>query len=234
MRVSLGIELCCGLLAAHAIAQTPGSRLLDAATRRDLKDLREALAKRAPVDTRDDSGRTALLIALQGSASEYRVIGADEPVARFLVEKGAGINVQDNQGWSPLAKLVDQSADQPALVQYLLDHGANVNARLKDGRTPLRIAARLGREDRVRLLDHHANINAQDKSGQNALMRAIDGPECSRCAGEHRVEARADAGVCCDGQVIGGPGSERVVNRSVFYSQPDRGCPTIVRPGRTR
>jgi hypothetical protein len=63
-----------------------------------LQNVRAAIAAGTPVDARDESGRTALLIAMQGSASEYRVIGANEPIVRFLVERGAGINVQDNQG----------------------------------------------------------------------------------------------------------------------------------------
>ena len=69
--------------------ENPGARLLDAAARGELQNVRAAIAAGAPVDTRDESGRTALLIALQGSASEYRVIGANEPIARFLVERGA-------------------------------------------------------------------------------------------------------------------------------------------------
>jgi serine/threonine-protein phosphatase 6 regulatory ankyrin repeat subunit B len=154
--------------------ENPGARLLDAATRGELQNVRAAIAAGAPVDARDESGRTALLIAMQGSASEYRVIGANEPIVRFLVERGAGINVQDNQGWSPLAKLLDQWADQPALVKFLVDHGANVNAQLKDGRTPLMIAARLGREDRVvTLLDKGAWVNARDAQGKTALMLAV-------------------------------------------------------------
>ena len=165
---------CVALLAVSAAAQSPGELLLDAATRGALKDVQSALMKGADVNTRDQAGRTSLLIAMQGSASEYRVIGANEPIARLLVDRGASINIQDNEGWSPLLKLLDQWADQPALVKFLIDHGANVNAQLKDGRTPLMVAARLGRQDRVSLLlDKGALVNARDAQGITALMVAI-------------------------------------------------------------
>jgi len=161
-------------LALYATAQTPGDLLLEAATRGDLKDVELALMKGADVNARDKMGRTGLLIAMQGSASEYRVIGANEPIARLLLERGASINVQDNEGWSPLLKLLDQWADQPELVKFLIDRGANVNAQMKNGRTPLMVAARLGREDRIRiLLDKSAQVNVSDAGGKTALMEAI-------------------------------------------------------------
>jgi ankyrin repeat protein len=139
-----------------------------------LEDVQSALRKGADVNARDPMGRTALLIAMQGSASEYRVIGANEPLARMVLQRGAAINAQDNEGWSPLLKLLDQWADQPALVKSLIDHGANVNAQMKDGRTPLMVAARLGRLDRVSLLlDRGARVNTPASDGKTALMVAI-------------------------------------------------------------
>src|SRR5690242_16433197 len=40
--------------------------------------VRHLLDKGADVNARDKAGRTALLLAMEGSASEYKVIGADE------------------------------------------------------------------------------------------------------------------------------------------------------------
>ncbi len=174
LRAPIGISCGVVLLAVSATGQSPGDQLLDAATRGAFQDVQSALLKGADVNTRDKTGQTPLLIALQGSASEYRIIGANEPIVRLLMEHGAAVNVQDNQGWSPLLKLLDQWADQPALVKFLIDRGANVNAQMKDGRTPLMVAARLGREDRVSiLLDKGALMNARDANGKTALMVAI-------------------------------------------------------------
>jgi len=131
------------------------------------------LDKGADVSARDHAGRTALLLAMEGSASEYRVVGADESMARLLVKRGASVNARDNAGWSPLLKVLNLWADQPALIEFLLDDGADVNAKLKDGRTGLTLAARLGKDDRLPLLmAKGANVNARDNAGVTALMVA--------------------------------------------------------------
>ena len=131
------------------------------------------LDKGAEVDARDNSGRTALAMAVDGSASEYRVIGADEAIARLLIARGADVNAQDQLGWSPLLKVLNLWAEQPALTNFLLAKGASVNARLKDGGTGLMLAARLGKDERIPLLlAKGADVNTQDKAGTTALMIA--------------------------------------------------------------
>ncbi len=131
------------------------------------------LDARADVNARDHAGRSALLLATEGSASEYRVIGADEPIARLLIARGADVNAPDQLGWTPLLKVLNLWADQPALVDLLLASGADVNARLKDGRNGLMLAARLGKDDRLSVLAAKgANPDARDNTGATALMIA--------------------------------------------------------------
>jgi ankyrin repeat protein len=50
------------------------------------------LEKGAAVDARDPSGRTPLLMAVQGAASEYKVIGAGTDIVDMLLAKGADVN----------------------------------------------------------------------------------------------------------------------------------------------
>ena len=78
------------------------------------------LDKGADVSARDKAGRTPLLLAMEGSASEYKVIGADESMARLLVKRGASVNARDNEGWSPLLRVLNLWADQPGLIEFLL------------------------------------------------------------------------------------------------------------------
>ena len=131
------------------------------------------LDKGADVNARDQSGRTALLIAVDGSASEHGVISGDESIARLLVARGADVNVQDDLGWSPLLTILNLWAEQPVLVDFLVAKGADINARLKDGRTGLMLVAHLGKDERIpSILAKGADVNARDNTGSTALMIA--------------------------------------------------------------
>src|SRR5437764_10880293 len=101
------------LLCFAAAAQDDSPEICRAARARDLARVQTLVAGGANVNARDRAGRTPLLLAMEGSASEYKVIGADEDLARFLVEHGADVNARDAEGWSPLLKAVDLWADQP-------------------------------------------------------------------------------------------------------------------------
>src|SRR5581483_8665595 len=63
------------------------------------------LARRASVNARTPAGRTPLLGATRGSASEYRVIGADAAMVRLLIDQGADLNAHDNEGWTALLQV---------------------------------------------------------------------------------------------------------------------------------
>ena len=64
-------------------------------------------------------------------------------------------------------------ASDPAVVQALVEKGADVNAKAEDGATPLIIAVGRGDPKVVKaLLDNGADANAKDKNGRTALMRA--------------------------------------------------------------
>ena len=62
------------------------------------------------------------------------------------------------------------------VVQLLLDHQAEVDARNNHGRTALYVAAFNGHEAVVRLLlDHQAAVDAKDNDGRTALHGAARG-----------------------------------------------------------
>ena len=60
------------------------------------------------------------------------------------------------------------------LANYLIEHGAKVNARSPNGSTPLMMAAREGREELARtLLESGADTRAKNDWGDTPLVLAM-------------------------------------------------------------
>jgi hypothetical protein len=76
-------------------------------------------------------------------------------------------------------------------VMYLLDNGADVNAKTKSGVTALITAAAKSHTEIVKLLlDNGADVNAKDKEGRTALMWAGDHTEIVKLFKQHSAKAR--------------------------------------------
>ncbi|MDG7055225.1 MAG: ankyrin repeat domain-containing protein, partial [Wolbachia endosymbiont of Menacanthus eurysternus] len=60
------------------------------------------------------------------------------------------------------------------IVRYLVKKGANVNAKDKNGNTPLHFATMVGKVDIAKvLLKHNADVNAENNEGRTALYYAV-------------------------------------------------------------
>lgn len=138
------------------------ARLINAAARGDLENVRDLLERKAQIDARDPSGHTALMAAAVNGRIE---------VIRMLAERRANINALDDLGTSPLS--FSASNQQLDAVKLLLELGARVNVQSKFGRTALMSASTNYSISIVRLLlDAGANIDLQDELGMTALMYA--------------------------------------------------------------
>jgi ankyrin repeat protein len=106
------------------------------ATRGDLKTMAKLLEAGAVVDSKDNSGRTAMLAAVQAGRTES---------VRFLLEHGASPNGRPGAGrrsQNPLIEAVRNN--QAEIVDVLIAGGANVNV-VGGMTTPLMQAAGNGR-----------------------------------------------------------------------------------------
>ena len=115
------------------------------------------ISRGEPVNARDTSGYTPLLMAL-GSGSEK--------TARTLLAEGADVNAASGNGYTPLHAAVSaagRSKSSPELVKLLLERGAEVNRAAVYSGTPLHVAARHGSTDvAALLLAKGADVNAVD------------------------------------------------------------------------
>ena len=92
-------------------------------------------------------------------------------MAELLLEVGGRVDVHDTRKETVLHKTIDLH-DKGAIgaVQFLLAHGADVDAKRDDLWTPLHLAFHVGKLEAARmLLEHHAYVNARNDDGQTPL-----------------------------------------------------------------
>jgi ankyrin repeat protein len=80
------------------------------------------------------------------------------------IEKGADINVQDEEGNTPLILALDEEEVNDETIECLLDCNPDVTMADKEGTTPLHLAALNNKIKFIKaLIERGANINARDK-----------------------------------------------------------------------
>ncbi len=150
--VSLSLFLT---MAAHAASKAP---LADAVEKLDHPAIRVLLKEQADVNAAQADGMTAL---------HWAAYNNDVETAKLLAR--ANVDATNRYGVSPLS-LACQNGDT-AMVELLLERGANPNTTLRGGETALMTAARTGKVGPVSaLLQRGANLAARERRGQTALM----------------------------------------------------------------
>ena len=97
--------------------------------------------------------------------ADFWETAAVEDVVKIL-DKGADIDAQDEDGFTPL-HWAGKFSKTPDVVPLLLEANADVNVRIEDGTTLLHLAARYAHPTIVEwLLDRGADANLQDNYGR--------------------------------------------------------------------
>lgn len=165
--VTDGPELCDALMNTLALIQsgkdTPSSR-------EEL--VSNLLAKGANVNAVDMTGDTPLRAADDFDWTLNPIlVSQNEEFVRMLITAGADVNIHDVNGVTPLI-MATQYGDV-GVVQYLLDHGANVGDRDHVLGSSALLRADLKHPDLIKLLlDHGADVNDHDDGGTSVLMEA--------------------------------------------------------------
>lgn len=150
-----------------AMGPEPETLLAVAAARGDEQALRGLLAGGAGPDEHDRKGNTALMYAARAGRA-----GAME----ILLDAGADPDLMNPHadGWTAMIHALH--AGRPEAVRLLLDRGADPNRALRNGLTPLIVAAWQDDVDSVRvLLAAGADPRAESPQGTNVLTGAVAG-----------------------------------------------------------
>jgi ankyrin len=150
---------------------------LHGASRDRLVDVvRWLLSRDADASARDTENWTPLHIA---------ACNEDLQIFRMLLVHNSNLNMETTQGIYPLhlAASSPDHRDHLTIIQLLLDHGADPNARDFDGSTPLHCSSWREKEGYLPcrgtvegtrlLLKHGANIDAVDDDGRTPLQIAL-------------------------------------------------------------
>jgi uncharacterized protein len=150
---------------AIALAAWPGlaADLFHAIRANDCKTVSRLVRDKESANSKNSNEATALM---------YAALHADTQCMKHLLDKGADPNTANPAGATALM----WAAGDVSKVKLLVDRGAKVNARSKDGRGAIHIAARQhGTVDIVRLLlDKGVDVNDKDALGGTPLMLAAE------------------------------------------------------------
>ena len=97
-------------------------------------------------------------------------------IAKLLIDNGAGVNISAQLEYEIRTPLSIALADKlnSEMLQYLINHGADLDTRLHDGNTAIHIAIDRRNYNALKILvENNADINAQNVNGESPLHESI-------------------------------------------------------------
>ena len=166
-RVILGLTTAFALTVAMmtgAFAQDQAARLIAAAAAGRLADVRELIAARAPLEARDEQGRSAMLVAVDRNHTD---------VVRALIEAGASVNTQAANADTPW--LLAGAQGRTSMLEAMLPAGPDLSIRNRFGGNALIPACERGHVETIQLLLSRTKIdvNHVNNLGWTCLLEIV-------------------------------------------------------------
>jgi ankyrin repeat protein len=172
-----GLRMLLSYGADPNVVADDGDTILMAAARAGVSEnVAELLKYHLAVNARNKKRESAIEAAVAGYlAVRFRLGPAEEKradVVRLLAQAGADLNVQDENGNSPLHTVSRMwpSDNNINVLHALIENGAALNVRNQEGDTPLMTAS--SPEMAQILVDAGADILIRNSDGLNALEKA--------------------------------------------------------------
>ena len=176
------------------------------------------------VDLQDEDGETALFFAVRSNWTSFGILSSlvtkganlntsrndkrtplmeassknDEKQVTWLIEHGADVNLQDEDGGTAL-HFACRSHTSLEILSCLIENGASINACTNCKVTPLMMAVENCHKDVVSfLIEHEANVDLQDEDGDTALHFACNSDHASLEILSCLIENGASINACTD------------------------------------
>jgi ankyrin repeat protein len=163
MKAALCVAFFVGSLTMAGAEGGPARDLFDAAAKGDVVAVMQSIKSGVRIETRDEAGRTPLLIATYNNQAG---------VARVLIDAGADVNAKDEMADTPY--LYAGAEGRIEILKMTLGAGANLKDTNRYGGTALIPAAHHGHPEAVRiLLEAGVAPDHINRLGWTALLEAI-------------------------------------------------------------
>ncbi|WP_265027666.1 ankyrin repeat domain-containing protein [Wolbachia endosymbiont (group B) of Chorthippus parallelus] len=179
-----------GLLSVNNKGKSDWRPLHYAAEGGHLPIVKFLIEKKADINAVNSDGKTPLELAREREHQEIvslllnealfeQVFGAvkkgnlDE--VKGYLDAGANVNHSDLQGWTPLHHAANRTIDDDEFVRFLVEKGANIDAKTNDGNKPLHIASSHAHINIVRFFvdEKELDINDRGKDNWTPLHHAV-------------------------------------------------------------
>ncbi|GMH66571.1 hypothetical protein TrLO_g6658 [Triparma laevis f. longispina] len=115
-----------------------------------------------------------------GNVLFFAAFGGKKEVCKVLIELGAEINVQNDNGWGVV--MIAASMGKSNAMRCLIEHGAHMEVRNDAGWTALLVASNAGKPKAVKmLLLMGADSSVTNNYGKNAYDLALDSGHVEVC-----------------------------------------------------